>query len=355
MLQYISPAFVGNPALPFLPFDYPLPPGFGGDPVGGFNSDSDFIKSDFPSITSVHKRPRSYIPTAANLRRRKKRQKSKDLLIKLLDSAELHEDAAKVGECGREIKALSDGEHVVGAAPKYRCGNRLCADCAANRQRKAVKRLLPALKKLKRLHPHGRFIHLTLTIRSQQEITMLTDLKGSFRRLRRTKAWEEHIFGGAGTVEDTYNPEKGHHFHIHLLLLRGRYWPHAEIRELWIKITHGEGEVVHIKPAGSLEKGVLEVTKYIHDPTNLKKWGPEQVKQFSTLKRVKFAECYGELRGIIPDLEDKDGEEEGVELEAGDPCPICGKKLSLVIISRELFNDLAEEAIACGERGPPGF
>lgn len=352
MLHYHSPATTFNGVFPSLPH-YPSPSGSADDPAGGFNSDSDFIKSDSSSTTSVHKRPRSYSPTAAQVRRMEKRQESKDLLIKLLHSAELYETAAKVEECGREIKALSDGEHALKGTPRYRCGNRLCADCAANRQRKAVKRLLPALRKLKRLHPHGRFILLTTTIRSQQEITMLYDLKDSFRRLRRTKAWEEHIFGGVGTYEDTYHPEKGHHFHVHLLLLRGRYWLQQEIRELWKKITHGEGEVVDIRPAGSLEKGVLEVTKYIHDPTNLEKWGPDQVKQFSTLKRVKFAECYGELRGIVPDLEDKDGEEEDIELEAGDPCPICGKKLSLVIISRELFKDLAKEAIACEERGPP--
>jgi hypothetical protein len=75
-------------------------------------------------------------------------------------------------------------------------------------------------------------------------------------------------------------------------------------------------------------------------PTNLSDWGPEQVRQFNALGRTKLRECYGELRGLVGEI-DGDGDDqiglepEEVPLVEGQACPVCGLPLTARWLSKE--------------------
>jgi hypothetical protein len=89
-----------------------------------------------------------------------------------------------------------------------------------------------------------------------------------------------------------------------------------------------------------LTRFVAETLKYVMKPTNLLDWGPSQVAEFNALGRTKLRECYGELRGLVGEI-DGDGEDQlGMEPEErplveGQPCPECGLPLTACWLSRE--------------------
>jgi hypothetical protein len=95
-----------------------------------------------------------------------------------------------------------------------------------------------------------------------------------------------------------------------------------------------------IRAVKDLQKGVAETLKYVMKPTNLLDWGPEQVRQFNALGRTKLRECYGELRGLVGEI-DGDGDDqiglepEEVPLVEGQACPECGLPLTAHWLSRE--------------------
>jgi replication protein len=251
--------------------------------------------------------------------------------------------AEKLERCCTEFRVLGcENGHRWNAVPMERCGYRLCPDCARWRQARAFHRVLPALQELHQRHPKDRWVLITLTAQSSEDPlpVVVKRFKGWLAKLRRTKDWRRCIRGAVVGFECVYHPGQGWHFHAHILASRRAWWDQVDLSETWQRVSNGSGRIVDIRAVKDLQKGVAEVLKYVMKPTNLLAWGPEQVAQFNALGRTKLRECYGELRGLVGDLEG-DGEDQlGLEPEElplveGQACPECGLPLTSQWLSRE--------------------
>jgi hypothetical protein len=249
----------------------------------------------------------------------------------------------RLARCCTEFRVLGcQNGHWWNPVPMERCGYRLCPDCAAWRQARAFHRVFPALQELQRRHPKDRMVLITLTAQSSDDpLPMVVKrFKRWFAKLRRTKDWRQAIRGAVVGFECVYHPGRGWHFHAHILASRQAWWDQADIAASWQRVSEGMGQIVDIRAVKDLQKGVAETLKYVMKPTNLLDWTSAQVAQFNALGRTKLRECYGELRGLVGEL-DGDGEDQlGLEPEElplveGQACPECGLPLTSRWLSRE--------------------
>jgi Replication protein len=273
-----------------------------------------------------HGQPHTSLDTSASSVKRR--------LVALLHAAGDRIRAAAVARCGAEFHALRCANgHLHQAVPTERCRYRLCPDCARWRRRRAFARAWPAMQACRRRHPRDRWVLITLTVRVSHDPLpqIVRRVKYALARLRRSHDWQRCIRGGIVSFEMTYHAERGWHMHAHLLASRRAWWPQAELAAHWQRVTGGEGQVVDIRPVTGMRDGLAAVLRYVFKPANLLTWGPEQVRQFTALHRVKLSECYGELRGLAATWEadevGRDGEPAATPLMEGDPCPRCGAVL----------------------------
>ena len=252
----------------------------------------------------------------------------------LLKAAGEPRQAAHVTRCGTEFHALRCANgHLYRAVPTERCRVRLCPDCARHRRQRAVARLGPALRTCRRRYPHDRWVLVTFTVRASHDPLphLVMRLKRALAKLRRSRDWQRCIRGGLVSFEMTYQAKRGWHVHAHLLASRRAWWPQAELATRWQHASDGDGQVVDIRLVTDLRAGLAAVLRYVFKPANLLTWGPDQVRQFTALRRVKLSECYGGLRGLAAAWEaDEAGSDEAAAaapLVAGDPCPQCGAVL----------------------------
>ena len=278
----------------------------------------------------------------------------KSYLISLLDEAGSYRLAASVRRCHEEYRTLSCGNgHRFKPVPTYHCNYRLCVDCARERQRRSFARLMPVLRAHQRRYRFDRPVLITLTARSTFDPLKVQDkrFKAWFTKLRRTVRWKHCIRGAVAAFEFTWDREQGWHYHIHVLAFRKVWFDQAEISSLWQRITGGAGEIVDIQSKGGLHSMAEETIKYCFKPSDLglkgrseKRWGVEQVVEFNELRRVKFSESYGSLRGFELDADDLEAEAEFAEvsdkkeddLHFGSPCPDCGSPLQYETVPRSV-------------------
>jgi replication protein len=203
------------------------------------------------------------------------------------------------------------------------------------------------MQELSRRHPRDRWVLITLTVQSSDDPlpVVVKRFKRWFAKLRRTRDWQRRIRGAVAGFECVYHPGQGWHFHAHILASRMAWWDQADLAASWQKVSDGMGQIVDIRALKDLQSGVAEALKYVMKPMNLLDWGPEQVAQFNALGRTKLRECYGELRGLVGEI-DSDGEDHiGVEPEElplveGDPCPNCDSPLVVQCLSRDALSRL---------------
>jgi hypothetical protein len=280
-------------------------------------------------------------PPLGKAYRQPRRLYPKDHLIQILTEAGFEEKAAQVALCYSDFRALMcQNGHVVEPIPTYKCGFRLCGDCARVRQVKAYQRLYPRLEEFRRRHPGDRPVLITLTAKSSFDplYGVAQQFKEWVRRLRRSKKWKACIRGGLVSYEITWSAEYGWHFHAHILAFRQAWWEQAELAAQWAAITEGAGQIVDIRAVQDFGGAVREVLKYVYKPSDVEQWGPQQVAEFMELKGIKLSECYGELRGLkVESGEDLDGEAAPAELREGSLCPHCQKPLKVVRLTREFF------------------
>jgi hypothetical protein len=251
----------------------------------------------------------------------------------------------KVERCCIEFRVLGcENGHLWNAVPMERCGYRLCPDCARWRQGRAFHRVFPALEVLHQRYTTDRWVLITLTAQSSDDPlpVVVKRFKKWFGKLRRTKDWQHAIRGAVAGFECVYHPGQGWHFHAHILASRMAWWDQADIAASWQRVSGGEGQIVDIRAVKDLQSGVAETLKYVMKPANLWEWGSVQVAEFNALGRTKLRECYGELRGLVGEI-DGDGEDqlgmepEEVPLVEGEPCPDCGLPLTARWVSREVL------------------
>jgi hypothetical protein len=269
---------------------------------------------------------------------------------------EIHADvyAEKLERCCIEFRALGcENGHLWNAVPMERCGYRLCPDCARWRQARAFHRVYPAMQELRQRYPTDRWVLITLTAESSDDPlpVVVKRFKKWFAKLRRMQEWQRSIRGAVAGFECVYHPGQGWHFHAHILASRMAWWDQADLAASWQKVSGDMGRIVDIRAVKDLQSGVAETLKYVMKPTNLLEWGPEQVAQFNALGRTKLRECYGELRGLVGEI-DGDGEDQlGMEPEEmplveGQACPDCGLPLAARWLSREaLYSSTAAECV----------
>jgi hypothetical protein len=275
--------------------------------------------------------------------------------------------AEKLERCCTEFRVLScENGHRWNPVPMERCGYRLCPDCARWRQARAFHRVLPALQELHHRHPRDRQVLITLTAQSSEDPlpTVVRRFKKWFAKLRRTKDWRRCIRGAVVGFECVYHPGQGWHFHAHILAARMAWWEQADLAAKWAQVSSGSGQIVDIRAVKELERGVAETLKYVMKPINILEWAPEQVRQFNALGRTKLRECYGEMRGLVGEIENDGEDYMGLEpeeqpLAEGEPCPDCGLPLRARWVSRDsLYGNLVGEHFSSwlfvGNLAPPG-
>jgi replication protein len=248
--------------------------------------------------------------------------------------------ADKVARCCTHFRVLACAKgHVYRSIPTERCRLRPCPNCARWRQQRAITRLWPAIKTLRRRHPEDRWVFITLTARTSDEPlhTCVHRFKRWCARLRRTTAWKTAIRGAVAGYEVTHRSERGWHVHVHLLASRQAWWGQADLKATWERITDGHGAIVDIRDCDAdVRASMSQILTCPFKPTSLVAWGPAQVAEFMALGRTKLAECYGALRGLAAETAgDRDEADAPPDREplrrgfaAGAPCPSCGTSLS---------------------------
>jgi hypothetical protein len=207
------------------------------------------------------------------------------------------------------------------------------------------------MQELQRRHLKDRWVLITLTAQSSDDPlpVVVKRFKKWLGKLRRTKDWKRSIRGAAVGFECVYHPGQGWHFHAHILASRMAWWDQADLAASWQKVSMGLGQIVDIRAVKDLSAGVAETLKYVMKPANLLTWQATQVAEFNALGRTKLRECYGELRGLVGEI-DGDGEDQlGMEpdelpLVEGQPCPECGLPLTARWLSREALGVTTEVA-----------
>lgn len=141
--------------------------------------------------------------------------------------------------------------------PVY-CGDRFCSVCSVARRNRVRNRLDFLVKNVERRVGYN-FKHLTLTIKNQSNLSVMTDIiMSSFKALRKTSSWKKHVCGGAFVIEVT----GGHgNWHVHLhIIIQSLYYDFKEILKLWMRLSPGRGVYIQNIPKDQI---VHYLTKYL--------------------------------------------------------------------------------------------
>lgn len=141
--------------------------------------------------------------------------------------------------------------------PVY-CGDRFCSVCSYFRRMRVQARLQFLTKNLKPL-PGYNLKHLTLTIKNQQNLALMTAaIVKSFRKLRQTASWKAHVSGGAYVLDIT-GSSSDWHVHLHIMI-QSKYYKWSTLLKLWMKLSPGRG--VYIQDI-SKQQVIRHMIKYI--------------------------------------------------------------------------------------------
>jgi len=187
------------------------------------------------------------------------------------------------------IRILCCGCGKVFDCPLY-CGNRFCDVCNSTR-RKRVRRRMEYL--IDHVPPSDgkNFLHLTLTIANQPDLSrMAKQLLLSFRRLRQRAFWKNHVDGGAFVIEITRS-SYGWHAHIHAIIMSD-FIPWKKLKREWTDVSGSSG--VYIKKIPKIDI-VRYLTKYI-TKTGLSL--PDQYAASGALKGSRLFQPFGSWYAI---------------------------------------------------------
>jgi plasmid rolling circle replication initiator protein Rep len=252
-----------------------------------------------------------------------------------------HADADKLAKCCSVFHSITCGQHTVKSYPTYRCKKMFCPDCASERAARLSRQTEMKIGEVMKTTP-GRLCFLTLTAKNSRTLeTGLKDLKRSFAAFKRKKAFKAHIKGYVGGFEYTYNAKTNDfHVHLHLIVLRGKFWNQSDISDTWREVT-GDSFIVDIREVKDVHKGVKELCKYIVKSTDLMKMPDEKFREVTEIRRGTrmfiSGGCFYNVK--FDDLDDADDGadvfNQFVDLKEGDDCPFCKEKLFDVLVSRD--------------------
>lgn len=185
-----------------------------------------------------------------------------------------------------------------------RCGHRLCPFCSNARSATATQNLTELMLK----HNATRLLILTLRSHDFPLDLQVAQLLHCFKRLRNRASWKRYVTGGVYIIEITMNEKTGlWHPHIHILV-RGKYYPHAELSKQWREVT-GDSNVVWAQRVQDIEGAARELAKYIGKPQRVATLTIAQIQEYaSALKSVRMIQTFGDLHGKKPQDSDKTAE-----------------------------------------------
>jgi hypothetical protein len=247
--------------------------------------------------------------------------------------------ALRLKQCCSVFVTTTCGQHTVKSYPAFRCKKLICPDCASDRATRLSRQTELKIAEVMKTNS-GKFCLLTLTIKNTRTYEGgLSKLKKSFTKFKRSKSWREHIKGYCGEFEHTFNSKTNDfHIHLHLIVLRGKFWSQSDISDAWRSVT-GDSFIVDIREIKDIHKSVKEVCKYIVKATDLMKMPDEKFREVVELKkRTRMFISGGCFYNVKLD-DDADDADDGIfsqfaELKAGDPCPFCKEELFEVRVDR---------------------
>jgi hypothetical protein len=248
--------------------------------------------------------------------------------------------ADKLAKCCSSFVALTCGVHTTKLYPTYRCKKLFCPDCASERANRLARQTESKVAHVMRT-TQGRLCFLTLTTRNTPTLEEgLSKLKKVFAKFKRKKVFKKHIKGYFGGFEYTFNPQtKDFHVHLHLIILRGKFWNQSDISDTWREVT-GDSFIVDIREIRNAHKGVKELCKYIVKPLDLLAMPNEKLREVMMMKSGTRMFVSGgcfynvKLDDVVDENESSDVFSQFAELKEGDPCPMCNEELFNVIVSR---------------------
>ena len=216
------------------------------------------------------------------------------------------------------------------------CRVRHCPVCQWRRSMMWRARFFQALPKIMEAHPKGRFIFLTLTVKT----CPLNELRTTVQLM--SKAWERFVkksafpaIGYARSLEVTKSENGYAHPHYHcILLVPGSYFggkeyiSQAKWTQMWKEALRCEYNPVlnvkAIKPGNAVEKAILETLKYcvkeddlLSDPD----WLSELTNQMHKVRAISIG---GVLKEFVREEEPEDLIHNEDDQETGQPNEISG-------------------------------
>jgi|TARA_Y100000310_G_C20692407_1_gene823192 hypothetical protein len=217
------------------------------------------------------------------------------------DHPEHAKAARRMAACGHGASFFIDSDKEQVRPWISRCGHRLCPFCSNARSASTSADLIELMVE----HQAKRMIILTLRSHDLPLHDQVKQLLYCFKKLRARTTWKNHITGGVYVLEITRNPESGlWHPHLHILV-RGSYYPHAELSKQWRSIT-GDSNVVWLTAVKDIEGAAAELAKYIGKPQRVADLPPAQIREYATAtKSVRMVQTFGDLHNRGPRDEDQ--------------------------------------------------
>jgi hypothetical protein len=254
--------------------------------------------------------------------------------------------ALRMKQCCSVFKHTTCGQHTIKSYPTFRCKKLFCPDCAAERatrlSRQTELRIAEVMKTTS-----GRLCFLTLTMKNAATYeAAILKMKKAFSKFKRKKIFKEHIKGFFGGFECPFNPKsKDFNIHLHLIVLRGKFWSQAEISKAWQEVT-GDSFVVDIREVKDVHEGVKELCKYVVKPLDLLKMPDNKFREVVELKKgTRMFVSGGCFYGVKLDEADEADEtvfSQFADLKQGDACPFCSEELFDVLVDRKTHIGLYE-------------
>jgi len=176
------------------------------------------------------------------------------------------------------------------------CKSRHCEPCMRAKANKMAANLRNRLAE----KPDGRYRFITLTLRHNTKplAEQIQRLYASFKKLRKTRCWQDTQRGGAATLEVKWKPATRHwHPHLHIIA-EGDFLHKRDLTEAWLKVT-GDSCIIDIRALNNAKDAAHYVAKYVTKGTNSEVWLDTDAAQewILAMKGVRACATYGTWRG----------------------------------------------------------
>lgn len=221
------------------------------------------------------------------------------------DQVHAEKTVTKLCNCGRFATMFQDPKSGELIQSNARCKNRLCPRCNAIRSEKMAGNIAEHLNKLN----SPRMLTLTLEHSETHLKEQVKHLYESFKRLRRSKAYQAKIKGGVAVCEIKWSASnEAWHPHLHVLI-DGEYWRQADISRAWEKASNGS-KIVDIRMIHDRSKAGRYVSKYVAKVGDIDGVPMERVPELAAaLHGLRMVQTSGTLYGSTNNKKEEPREE----------------------------------------------